>query len=149
MYNLQQPADVFTLRKAEACRCGFFPLRSRGGSCRVCQCVLITHYIFISSTSFLIVIFRSTSSPSLTPPLHFSTPPTPGGLKSEILNFKKNFHKISIIPYNYTEVYYNWPYYKLNTSRLCKLPHYKLQSSNLNFIANTLKENIQNIIKKE
>lgn len=118
MYNLQQPADVFTLRKAEACRCGFFPLRSRGGSCRVYQCVLITHYIFIPSTTFLLIplpsIFSTSSTLTLPPPSLPSTS-TPGGLKSKTLNFKKNFHKISIIPYNYTEVYHNWPYYKLNT----------------------------------
>ena len=63
MYNLQQPADVFTLRKAEACRCGFFPLRSRGGSCRGCSCPLITHYISIRYTSFS---FRLSSSHSIT-----------------------------------------------------------------------------------
>lgn len=38
------------------------------------------------------------------PPLHFTTPPTPGGLKSETLNFKKIFHKFSIIPYNYIDL---------------------------------------------
>ena len=72
-------------------------------------------------TTFLLVPSRFiTSYPPFSSHLTLPPPSLPyssyprGGLKSETLNFKKNFHKISIIPYNYTEVYHNWPYYKLN-----------------------------------
>lgn len=59
--------------------------------------LLNLHFSPLPSTSF------HSSLPSY-PPLHFTTPPTPGGLKSETLNFKKFFHKISIIPYNYIDL---------------------------------------------